>query len=276
MRMPGRGNVWIVVAGAVASVLLGAWYLLGKRHRFAYWGEPVAAGAVARLENDGWRHETLSVDASTTLHGLVRRPRDPACGWVVFLPGNAGSVLEAFQPPLTALADARGCGIAVFAWRGFEPSNGVPSPAGLAADASAVWHAVRRRWASGSPMELWGYSLGTPLAVELAAELCRGQQPPDRLVLLSAAPRFELRPFGTWGRFQAADVYDCSDAAADVRCPVVQVHGDADAALSVAEAERLRDAFAVAIEWQLLAGATHVSYLDRFGAIVAPMPTPVR
>jgi uncharacterized protein len=96
-------------------------------------------------------------------------PGDPARPVILFFMGNYGA-RDGFTGLLDPLVGA-GFGVVAMPYRGGEGLGGRPSEAALKADALAVFDAVAA-WpeARGRPLHLLGYSLGTGLALHVAAE----------------------------------------------------------------------------------------------------------
>ncbi|MGE3174847.1 MAG: alpha/beta hydrolase [Planctomycetota bacterium] len=249
-----------------------AWALAPRLHRFAYWIARSDRAALAALATDGWERVVLQPDAGVELVGLVRPPGAGAADrtWILFLPGNAEHIARAFRPVLDGvLAGRPERGALLVPWRGFDASTGTPSPQGLLADARAVWHHLTQgRGVAAADIELWGYSLGSGLAVQLAAELCAAGTPPRRLVLLSAFDRIPVMRHGAFGRLLPGDVYDAVTAAPAVTCDAVLLHGTADDALPIEGARALRRALGGRSQWIELPGRGHVDYLAELGTLV--------
>ncbi|MCA8953292.1 MAG: alpha/beta hydrolase, partial [Planctomycetes bacterium] len=223
-----------------ALAVAAAWLVAPKLHRFAYWIDRKTPAEVAALARGRWQVDELAVGDGVTLRGLVRAPAAPNGRWVLFVPGNSTALLGGFQQELErALPDD--LGVAFWAYRGFEASDGVPTPAALLGDLLRQWDVVAARNTSGQPAQVFGYSLGSVLAVQLAAALTHKGQPPGRLVLAAAGERIPVMQHGAFGRFLPDDVYDATAAADAVECPVVIVQGTADDALPLAGARALRD-----------------------------------
>ena len=257
-----------IAAVAAAACLLCAWVLAPKLHGFAYWIARTDRAAIAANAPPGWRLDVLAVEPGVELIGLVRPPAHGDAPWLLFLPGNASGIAAGFAPVLDAVASARGCGAAFWPWRGFDASTGTPSPQGLLEDARAAWRRLTQDLAiAPARIELWGYSLGSGIAVQFAAELCRAGTPPVRVVLLSAYDRIGVMRAGTFGRLLPDDVYDARAAAAAVTCPVVLVHGSADDTLPLDGARALQRAIGAHAAMVELPGSGHVDYLAELPAL---------
>jgi hypothetical protein len=149
---------------------------------------------------------------------------------VVFFHGNGETVANA--APLGAELSAQGLGFVAVEYRGYGGSRGQgypgPSEEGLYRDAEAVLQGLRAEGAQPADLVLWGSSLGSGIAVEMAL---RGHA--ARLVLTSAftsipavaASHVPVLPYG----LLIGDRYDSLGKAPRIVVPTLLVHGDADA-----------------------------------------------
>lgn len=247
---------------ALVLLLAAAWFVAGKLHRFAYWIGRQTDAEVQALATDGWRVDRLSVAPDVTLVGLVRPPSRPDARWILFVPGNSSSLLAGFRGVLDDLRGSDDVGIAFWAYRGYDASTGAPGPAALQDDLLRQWQHLRSLGADPARTEVWGYSLGAVLAVQLAARLAAAGERPARLVLAAAGERIAIMPHGVFGRFCPDDVYDAMAAAAHVDCATVIVHGADDDAVPVAEARRLAAAIGPRATLHEVAGRGHFDLWD--------------
>lgn len=95
------------------------------------------------------------------------RPPPPGAGTVLYLHGNGGNL--AYRAERLADLAVAGMGVLAIDYRGYGGSTGRPSERGLHADAAAAYRWTRAR-APGRPVAVIGESLGTGVAVRLAAE----------------------------------------------------------------------------------------------------------
>lgn len=248
--------MWIVILALAAAA--AAWLVAPRLHRFAYWTERRSPAEVAALARDGWQLDRLPVAPDVELYGLVRPPRDPHARWILFVPGNSQSVLAGFQAELDRVRGDDDTGLALWAPRGFDASTGVPTPVALAADLLLQWERLLALGATPARTEVWAYSLGTPLALQLAAELGRRGTAPARLVLIACSPTIPVMPYRMFGRFLPDDVFDATSALPHVTCPTVLVHGTDDVALPIAGARTIAQALAARATLHELPGIGHL------------------
>ncbi len=250
-------KTWFLLAAAALVALPVVWFVAGKLHRFAYWIGDKSDAEVAALETNGWRVLRLDVAPGVTLAGLVREPQRAHAPWILFAPGNSSALLDGFQQALDEVRGGDDVGVVFFAYRGFDASGGTPSPAALAADLLQQWHHLRSRGIDAGRIEIWGYSLGSILATQLAAAVAATGEEPARLVLIAAGERIPVMQHGAFGRFLPDDVFDLSAALPAVTCPVVIVHGAADDALPVAGARAIAARLGARATLHEIAGKGH-------------------
>ena len=120
----GAAVLGVVMLGALLPSIYERFF--GRpRLRFTYFtGQLSPAKYDALAKQPGWAASKLEVAPRVSLRGLVRRAREPSAPWVLFYSGNDASLLETGQRFLGRLAGDRDWGLAVFAYRGFESSDG--------------------------------------------------------------------------------------------------------------------------------------------------------
>jgi fermentation-respiration switch protein FrsA (DUF1100 family) len=141
----------------------------------------------------------------------------------LFLHGNAGNVTHR-----TDHADAinrTGSAILVLDYRGYGKSAGYPSERGLYLDADAAYDALLQLGYRPDQVILHGESLGTAVAVELAARRpCAGLVLESPLASLSEMAGTVVPVLGPL----FARGFDTKRIIREVRVPLLIVHGDAD------------------------------------------------
>lgn len=193
---------------------------------------------------------------------------------VVFFHGNAELIGDSL--PLARDLASRGFGVALVEYRGYGVSAGpTPTEAGLYLDAAAALDALEARGIGPRDTVLWGTSLGSGVAAEMAR---RGRG--AALVLVTpytAVPDVAARiaPFLPT-RLCVTDHFDTLAKAAQIRVPTLVVHGDRDEVIPFDMGERV----AAAIEgarFVRIAGGHHNDLFAREGArIMAEVDTHAR
>jgi hypothetical protein len=203
----------------------------------------------------------LTASDGVKLHAwFLSRPSEP---WTILhLHGNAGNL--GHRADLLRNLSSLGASVLAIDYRGYGKSGGVPSEAGLYADARAAydWLAVRKTPASR--IILHGESLGAAVAAELATQVpCGG------LVIQSgftSTPDLSSRVLPWFpARWLMRTRYDTNAKLPSIRVPKLFIHSRQDEMIPFEMAERN---FAVAPEpkfhaWFMLAG--HNDLEIRFG-----------
>jgi fermentation-respiration switch protein FrsA (DUF1100 family) len=110
----------------------------------------------------------ITVSDNISLQAWFRTPVDSHDITIVMLHGNAGNLstrkrhIDNFRDPKR--------GFLIFSWRGYGNNSGKPSEAGLYADAKAVLDWLNQKGIPDSQIILYGESLGSGVAVEMATQ----------------------------------------------------------------------------------------------------------
>lgn len=160
---------------------------------------------------------------------------------VLFFHGN-GEVLAWRVPRFRELV-ADGTGLIALSFRGYAGSTGTPSETGLIADGEAAYAFAATLYAPARVVP-WGYSLGSGVAVAIAAGHPVGGlilEAPFTSTVDVAAAAFPFLPV----RWLLRDRYHSDRRIGTVRAPVLLMHGEKDRVISIGFGERL---FALANE----------------------------
>lgn len=182
---------------------------------------------------------------------------------VIYFHGN-GEIVASRAAGRHRELTADGTGLVALSYRGYMGSTGSPSEEGLLRDAEAAWRFATSRYPA-SPVVLWGHSLGSGVAVALAA-----RHPVARVILEApfsstvdvAALRFPFVPV----RWLMLDQFRSDQRIGAVKAPLLIMHGEQDWVIPICLGERL---FRLAHEpkrFVRFPGGNHVD-LDRFGAV---------
>jgi fermentation-respiration switch protein FrsA (DUF1100 family) len=190
-------------------------------------------------------------------------PRGDAPVWLYFH-GNGGALRHRVERFRALTAD--GAGLVALSYRGYGGSSGQPTEAGLLADAATAHAFAASRYAA-ERIVLWGESLGTGVAVALAAE-----RPVARMVLEApfsaavdvAALAYPFAPV----RWLMKDQFRSDLRIGKVAVPVLILHGDRDNIIPIALGERLYALAAAPKRFVRIAGGEHEN-LGTFGAVEA-------
>ena len=180
---------------------------------------------------------------------------------VIYFQGNAGGL--DLRAERFGRLTADGTGVLALCYRGYGGSTGSPSEAGLIRDALAAYdYAAARHSAAG--IVLWGESLGTGVAVALAAERDVGGVILDAPFSSIADVGAAAYPFAPV-RWLIKDPFHSDRRIARVHAPLLIRHGEGDAVVPIRFGERL---FALANEpkrFERFAGEGHVITDERGG-----------
>jgi uncharacterized protein len=189
-------------------------------------------------------------------------PAKPGHPVVLYFHGNGDYLAGFFGRFRELILD--GTGIVALSYRGYAGSSGQPSEQGLLQDAAAAYAFTTARY-SADRIAAWGFSLGTGVAVALAAG-----QPVGKLILEApytsiadvAAAAFWIFPV----RLVMRDPFRSDERIARVTAPLLIMHGALDPTIPIGFGERL---FALANEPKQFVpfpGGGH-NNLENFGAI---------
>ncbi|MET0793144.1 MAG: hypothetical protein ABW061_16610 [Polyangiaceae bacterium] len=258
---------------AVVAVSLGVFgRVFGrKRLRFPYLTGSLPAAEYRGLSTQpGWSASRITVAPGIALNGLVRRPKAADAPWVLFYQGNDANMLRVGQAFLNRVGADRDWGLAVFAYRGYDSSDGVARLPELAADAPQILeqlciteHVDRGR------VHLAGFSIGGHLAVRAMGVAARLQPRPASLTLLASVNDIVMVPRSFYDRFDPGDDFQTEPFLGAIPAPVLVVQGTADEALLGPEQGRaISAALGARARYLELPGVGH-SELMRYPASVA-------
>jgi fermentation-respiration switch protein FrsA (DUF1100 family) len=228
---------------------------------------PVAAGFPEAEE-----HVLATADGEGIIAWYV--PAKPDHHVVLYFPGN-GDVLAGLIGRFREIT-SDGTGLIAVSYRGYAGSSGSPSEAGLLQDAAAAYNFALARYATRR-IVLWGFSLGSGVAVALASNHSIGGlilEAPYTSLADVAATLFRWVPI----RYLLKDRFRSDVRIVQVNAPLLVMHGDRDLTISISFGERL---LALAHEPKQFVHFPRGGHndLDQFGAIetarkfIAELPT---
>lgn len=228
----------LVAAGALACYALLLAFLWWRQESLMFYPVPLPADHRLATAPDIREHTVAVRGASLS---VLHLQRPGARGVVFFLHGNAGNLQGWFGN--AAFYREAGFDLVMPDYRGFGKSTGhIGSARQLREDVRAVWDAVAPLY-RGRKVVLYGRSLGTGLAADLARQLSEEGRAPDLTVLVS--PYTSMRDL-------AAEFYPWVPAGllrypleteghlAGVAGPVLLVHAEHDRLIRAHHPRRLR------------------------------------
>jgi len=251
---------WIAIVVAVAyGGALAALFFLQRSMLYPIPSrEPVEPGSAGFQQVE--KHMLTAADGEKII--VWHMPPKPGRPVILYFHGNGDYLAGFFGRFRGIIAD--GVGVVVPAYRGYSGSSGSPSERGLLQDSAAAYAFAAARYGP-ERIVAWGFSLGTGVAVALAAD-----QPVSKLILEApfsstadvASSLFWFMPV----RLMMRDQFRSDERIRRVRVPLLVMHGSDDQAIPIRFGERL---FALAHEpkrFVRFPGGGHEN-LDEFGAI---------
>ena len=191
---------------------------------------------------------------------------DPASATVIVFNGNAGH--RGHRAALAHALAGAGFNACLFDYRGYGGNAGSPTEGGLLSDARAIHAAVvSRPGVDAARVVLFGESLGTGVAVALAAEarpLAVVLRSPFTSMAEVAAHHYWFLPV----RRLLWDRYDSLGRLGALQCPVAVVAGDRDRVVPYAMSRRLYDAVSGPKTFVTVPGADHNDFELNAGPLV--------
>jgi fermentation-respiration switch protein FrsA (DUF1100 family) len=172
---------------------------------------------------------------------------------VLYFHGNGGSLRGRVDRFRDLTAD--GTGLVALSYRGYGGSSGAPTEAGLVSDALAAYTFTTARYPA-ERIVLWGESLGSGVAVALAAQMPVGYlilQSPFTSAADVGAQTYWFVPV----RLLMKDQFRSDLRIGKVAAPVLILHGDRDGIVPIALAERLYGLINAPKRFVRLAGVGH-------------------
>lgn len=184
---------------------------------------------------------------------------------LLYFHGNAGNL--AGRAARFGRYQALGFGILMLSYRGYSGSTGRPSEADNVADARLAYDTLVASGVQPARIVLYGESLGSGVAVQLAAERFVGavvlDAPYTSVVemALLAYPYLPVRPL-------LIDRYESDRHIKRVSAPVLVLHGERDSVIPVRMGRALHAAASEPKQLLLFPDGGHVD-LDTYGAVAA-------
>lgn len=185
---------------------------------------------------------TLKAEDGVQIEAWQLPRADKTLPLVVYCHGNAGHVGDRMAKLSHFVA--AGFGVLAVSYRGYGRSHGAPTEQGLYADArAALRHALKELETDPRRIMLYGESLGSGIATQMAKEMSDAGTPVGGLVLeapyTSVARRSqELYPYIP-AIYLVKDKYHSIDKIADIRCPLLLFHGELDTVIPIAHGREL-------------------------------------
>jgi pimeloyl-ACP methyl ester carboxylesterase len=209
----------------------------------------------------------LVTDDGERVHGWIVKTDRPTLGHILVFHGNGGNIADRVEH--VALLARTGFDVSLFDYRGYGRSSGKPSEQGTYADGRAVLRALAARGLDPGRLFYLGESLGGAIACKLALE-----SPPRGLILQSAFTTLRdvaRRHYPFIPSSAVPDAYRSLRLIAQLRVPLLVIHGDRDTVVPVAHGRALFDAAPEPKRLQIFPGLGHNDLLlagERYARVV--------
>lgn len=241
---------WAIIAALVVGVvyLLGVVGLAVGQRRLIYQPPADAKGYFPT----GFDRAPLHTSDGLDLTAAYRRAADGR-PTLVYFHGNGDSLAGAER--MSDLLARRGFGLLLVEYRGYGHNPGSPTEEGLYRDGRAALDWLAKQGIAGSKVVLIGYSLGSGVASQLAAER-------DAAALILISPFSRLTDAASHHlpyvpvRWLLRDRYASIDKLRGRHLPVFVLHGDDDRVIPLEEGRRLAGAIPGA-RFEIVHGAGH-------------------
>jgi len=221
---------------AVYGLLLGGMFVF---QRSMLYFPPGDRPVLASVGGTGIEAVTVTTEDGLELVHWYRPPATPGGPVIVMFHGNAGHIGDRV-PKYWALLKA-GFGVFFAEYRGYGGNPGSPTEAGLTADGLSVMTYLGAQGIAPARIVLYGESLGTGVAIKLAAEL------PVAGLVLEAPPGSiaELAQAHYWyvpAKWLLLDPWNAIDLMERVTAPLLLLHGEADRVVPIRFGRRVYEA----------------------------------
>lgn len=223
---------WLLIVAVAGYVAFGALLYLFQRSLLYVPERSRTAPSAAGLPQA--QEVTLTTSDGEQVIAWHIPPRDgkPV---LLYFHGNGGAL--AWRAERFRKLTADGKGLVALSYRGFGGSSGSPTEYGFKQDAKAAYAFATSHYAPDR-IVLWGESLGTNLAIAIAAE-----HPVARVVLESPLPSVaDVAASIYWfvpARLLIKDPFRSDLIAGKITSPVLVLHGEQDRLIPMRFAEQL-------------------------------------
>ena len=246
----------LFLAALVYVAIAGFMYL--QQRSFQYF--PAHKGSSPQaLGLSGVTEERVSTPDGETIV-LWYSPAQPGKPTVLFFHGNGGEIAD--RTERFAFLQSQGLGVMFLSYRGYGASTGEISERGLISDALTAYDALRAKGVAPEDIMLLGESLGTGVAVQLAAQRPVGAvalEAPYSATVDIAADIYWWLPV----RVLMKDQFRSRDYIAQVKVPLLIQHGDADRVVPVAQGRALFEMANEPKQLVIVPGEGHDAVFDR-------------
>ncbi|MFQ5534102.1 MAG: alpha/beta hydrolase [Sphingomonadales bacterium] len=244
------------------AIIVAIAYLMQRR--LLYFPNPAMASPAMSDAADMAVVELDSGDGTRLIAWYRGAP--PGRPTIALFQGNAGNIADrAFKARLFL---DHGYGVLLAGYRGYGGSGGRPSEGGLIGDGIAALEYLSAQGVSRERLILYGESLGTGVAVRLAARRAVGAiilEAPYSSIVDVAARAYPYLPVG----LLLKDRFDSMGPIGDVHAPVLMIHGAEDRVVAPELGARLFAAASDPKQRIVISGAGHNDVFELGGGKAA-------
>lgn len=248
---------WALILAALVYVAI-AGFMYFQQRSFQYF--PAHKGGTPQdLGLSGVTEQRVATPDGETIV-LWYSPAQPGKPTVLFFHGNGGEIAD--RTERFAFLQSQGLGVMFVSYRGYGASTGEISEQGLVTDALTAYDVLRAKGVAPQDIMLLGESLGTGVAVQLAAQRPVGAvalEAPYTATVDIAADIYWWLPV----RLLMKDQFRSRDYIAQVKVPLLIQHGDADRVVPVAQARALFEMANEPKQLVIVPGEGHDAVFDR-------------
>jgi len=182
---------------------------------------------------------------------------------ILYFHGNGAGLIN--RAERLGKYQAKGYGFFIPAYRSFAGSSGTPSEEALIADSRLAYDYLLKQNLKPENIVVFGESLGTAMAVQLAASVKVGAvvlESPFTSAVDVGALRYPFLPVG----FLMKDQYRSDQYIASVKVPVLVVHGGRDRVVPLSMGKKMFELANEPKKFILLPEAGHNDH-DQFGLV---------
>jgi fermentation-respiration switch protein FrsA (DUF1100 family) len=184
--------------------------------------------------------------------------KQPATGTILYFHGNGGNLTNVAW--IGAELAKQGFDVLLMDYRGYGRSDGeAKDESSLDADGDAAYdYLVKQRGVKPEKLALYGSSLGTTMAIDVASRrACGALVVESGLSSAGDMGEHSLPMLPRWLHFLGVNRFESSRKIALVKCPVLIAHGTNDATIPVAQGRKLYAAANDPKRLLLVEGGTH-------------------
>jgi len=250
-------TVLAVLALTYVSVLVVA--IVFQRHMTYFPGKD--SFAPAEWSMNGFDTLSLTSDGGLVFKSWYHKPLAPGKDTVVFFQGNGGHLGYRNTKVMPWVED--GYGLLLVGYPGYNGNPGKPSEEGLYRNARASIKALLNKGTPESRLVLYGESIGTGVAVQMASEFHAAGlvlEAPFTSLVDAAAYHYPYLPV----RLLMRERFDSLSKIGRInRIPLLWIHGEKDNIVPIALGRRLFDMAEGPKKAAIIAGAGHNDLYDQ-------------